>query len=151
MPADMMIVIFAGILLFLAALAVLTVIVRLIRRGTGVKPAASPKSTAYTPAPKSSSESIVSGRVRINTPYSRAGTVEYSENGNTCKFEWELLGGDDVIACVWFPSEEKWNQAYPWAAGRRMDVMKEVAEVVRDKRAPKAKIAWKDTMFELVN
>lgn len=61
------------------------------------------------------------------------------------------MGDDKVIACVWFPSEEKWNEAYPWAAGRRMDVMKEVAEVVRDKRAPKAKIAWKDTMFELVN
>ena len=148
MSTDMQIVVLAGGLLFFAVLTVLTIIFRSLRRGSVAKPAAvsMPKSS-----PSGSSDSIVSGRVRINTPYSRAGTVEYSEDGNTCRFSWELLGDDKVIACVWFPSEEKWDAAYPWAAGRRMEIMKEVAEVVRDKRAPKAKIAWKDTMFELVN
>jgi hypothetical protein len=78
----------------------------------------------------------------------RAGTIQYTEGSlfkkNTCEFYWEF-GGADVIAIIWFPrTDAEWDAKYPWAAGRRMDIVKGMAEQVRLKQAPSSKLKWEE-------
>ena len=83
----------------------------------------------------------------------RSGKIQYSEgsffNSKSCEFYWEFSGGD-MLATVWFPTEEKWNSAYPWAAGRRKEIMDFVATEVRKQKAKSAKIKWEDDRFHLM-
>ncbi|CAG0967660.1 hypothetical protein ARNL5_01404 [Anaerolineae bacterium] len=65
----------------------------------------------------------------------RSGTIQYIEGSlfkkNTCEFYWEF-GGGDTVAIIWFPKDDaEWDRKYPWAAGRRMDIVKFMAEAVR--------------------
>lgn len=57
----------------------------------------------------------------------RSGTVQYIEGSlfkkSACEFYWEF--GDAA-----------WDAKYPWAAGRRMEIMREMAERVRKKQTP---------------
>lgn len=81
-----------------------------------------------------------------------SGTIQYSEGfwkKNTCEFYWEF-GGGDVLATIWFPTEEKWNENYPWARGRRKEIMSTVAEQVRHQKARSSKIQWEDDRVHLV-
>lgn len=81
-----------------------------------------------------------------------SGKIQYTEGflkKNTCEFYWEFSGGD-VLATVWFPTEEKWNSAYPWAAGRRKEIMDVVAAEVRKQKAKSAKVKWEDDRFHLM-
>jgi hypothetical protein len=83
----------------------------------------------------------------------RSGKVQYTEgslfNAKTCEFYWEFSGGD-TLATIWFPTEEKWNIQYPWAAGRRKEIMDFVAEEVRKQMAKASTIKWEDDRFHLV-
>lgn len=82
-----------------------------------------------------------------------SGTVQYTEGWfkkNTCSFYWEF-GGGDTIAIISIPTEDKWDAAYPWAGGRRKEIITAVAKEVRRMQAPSSKIVWESNCFRLVN
>ena len=55
-----------------------------------------------------------------------SGKVQYIEGSllkkNTCEFYWEF-GGADTVAIIWIPAEGKWDAKYPWASGRRKEII----------------------------
>lgn len=85
----------------------------------------------------------------------RSGTIEYIEGSlfkkNKCEFYWEF-GGADTFAIIWFPKTDvEWDKKYPWAAGRRMEIVKEMAEGVRKKEAPSSRLKWEEGTVLLSN
>jgi len=61
----------------------------------------------------------------------RTGTVTYREGPQTLLLDWEM-GPGRIIAFVSGPPRDNWDREVPWAAGRRQEVMRRVAdEVVR--------------------
>jgi hypothetical protein len=81
-----------------------------------------------------------------------SGTVQYMEGWlkkNTCEFYWEF-GGDDTVAIVSFPAEDQWDANYPWAAGRRKEILTFVAREVQRTQSPSSTIVWEDKSFRLV-
>ncbi len=85
----------------------------------------------------------------------RSGKVQYIEGSlfkkYTCEFYWEF-GGADTFAIIWFPnSDAEWDTKYPWAAGRRMEVVKDMAEQVRKKQAPRSTLKWEEGTVLLAN
>ena len=83
-----------------------------------------------------------------------SGTVQYIEGWlkkNVCEFYFEF-GGADTVAIIWFPkTDAEWNAKYPWAAGRRMKIVKDMAEQVRKKQAPRSALKWEEGTVLLVN
>jgi hypothetical protein len=84
-----------------------------------------------------------------------SGTIQYIEGGlfkkNTCEFHWEF-GGADTVAILWFPKDDaEWDRKYPWAAGRRMEIVKDMAEQVRKQQAPSPRLKWEDGTVSLVS
>ena len=56
------------------------------------------------------------------------------------------------MAMIWFPKEDgEWDKKYPWAKGRRMEIVKDMAEQVRKKQAPSSKLKWEDGTVRLVS
>ncbi len=93
----------------------------------------------------------MTGKIKI-TSKGPAGKIHYTEGflkKNTCEFYWEY-GGEDTVATVWFPTEEKWAAAYPWAAGRRKQILEFVAVQARKEMARSAKVKWEADRFHLV-
>jgi hypothetical protein len=93
----------------------------------------------------------MAGKIKI-TQKGPSGTVQYSEGWlkkNTCEFHWEF-GGGDTVAIVWVPAEGKWDAKYPWASGRRKEIITFVAEDVRRMQAPSSAIKWDADSFSLV-
>jgi hypothetical protein len=85
----------------------------------------------------------------------RSGKIQYTEGSllkkNTCEFYWEF-GGGDAVAIIWFPkTDAEWDKKYPWAAGRRMDIVKDMAEQVRKKQAPSSTLKWEEGTVVLVS
>lgn len=82
----------------------------------------------------------------------RSGKIHYTEGSlfkkYTCEFYWEI-GDGDTIATIWFPTKEKWDAAYPWAAGRHKEVMDIVANETRKQMAKSSTIKWEDDRFHL--
>jgi len=77
-----------------------------------------------------------------------SGTIQYTEGSlfkkNTCEFYWEF-GGADTVAIIWFPkTDAEWDAKYPWAAGRRMEIVRDMAEQVRKKQAPSSTLRWEE-------
>jgi hypothetical protein len=84
----------------------------------------------------------------------RYGAIRYIEGSlfkkNACEFYWEFSGGN-VVASVWFPAgDNAWDAKYPWAKGRRMEIVRDMAEQVRRKQAPSARIEWEADRLHLV-
>jgi len=79
----------------------------------------------------------------------RVGKIQYLESGKVCEFDWEF-GGGDVLVTIWFPAEEQWNTLYPWARGRRKEIVTTVAEEARKKEAPHSRIKWENDRFHLM-
>ena len=93
----------------------------------------------------------MAGKVRI-IEQGPSGKIQYTEGWlkqNTCEFYWEF-GGGNTLATIWFPTEEKWNAKYPWAAGRRKEIMDFVASEVHKQKAKSSVIKWEDDRFHLV-
>lgn len=65
----------------------------------------------------------------------RHGTVHYREVAGTLTFYWEL-GGGDVVATIHVGDEASWHQSHPWAAGRRAEILRCVADEVIRQKAP---------------
>jgi hypothetical protein len=85
----------------------------------------------------------------------RSGKIQYIEGSlfkkNTCEFYWEF-GGGDTVAIISFPkSDSEWDTKYPWAAGRRMEIVKDMAEQVRKKQAPRSTLKWEEGTVLLVS
>jgi len=81
-----------------------------------------------------------------------SGTVQYIEGflkKNVCEFYFEF-GGGDTVAIIWIPAENEWDAKYPWAGGRRKEIITFVAEEVRRKQSPKSTIVWEDKSFRVV-
>lgn len=94
----------------------------------------------------------MAGKVKV-IQQGRSGTVQYTEGWlmrNTCAFPYEF-GGGDTVATVWFTPEDKWDDKYPWAAGRQKEIVTFVAEELRRTQAPKSVIEWENDRFHLVN
>ncbi len=82
----------------------------------------------------------------------RSGTIQYLEvwlKVNDCEFYWEF-GGGDTVALVWFPAEHEWDAKYPWAIGRRREIIEFVAEETRRRQAPTTSIKWEGDCLLLV-
>lgn len=63
----------------------------------------------------------------------RHGSIQYIEDGNEAKFEWEF-GTGDIVATITIPVGPEFDQLFPWAKGRRDEILKRVlSEVVRQK------------------
>ncbi len=74
----------------------------------------------------------------------RHGRIQYVEGWlkkNICEFYWEF-GGGDTVAMVWFPAETEWDALYPWAKGRRREILDYVAEQTHRRKAPSARVKW---------
>ncbi|NOH03017.1 MAG: hypothetical protein HND47_14195 [Chloroflexi bacterium] len=92
-------------------------------------------------------------KVKIITK-GRSGTIQYIEGSlfrkNVYEFYWEF-GGAGTFAIIWFPkTDAEWDKSYPWAAGRRMEIVKAMAEDVRRKQAPSSALKWEDGVVLLV-
>jgi hypothetical protein len=59
----------------------------------------------------------------------RTGTVTYRQGPQTPAFSWEM-GPGRIMAFVSGPPRDNWDRVVPWAAGRREEVMRRVAEEV---------------------
>ncbi len=71
-------------------------------------------------------------RVTI-TEEGRSGTVSYEEGVQRISGWWEFAGGD-AIAIVSMGDEASWQRVHPWAAERRAEILRVVADqVVRQK------------------
>jgi hypothetical protein len=86
----------------------------------------------------------MNGEVRI-IEKGQSGYIEYVENGNICQCDWELSGGE-TIAIIWVPAAEGWDNKYPWAKGRRQEVLNILVNETRRQRAPLAAIEWQDNI-----
>ena len=75
-----------------------------------------------------------------------SGKILYSENGRVCEFYWEFSSGDTLVT-VWIPAQAEWDAKYPWAAGRRTEILKSMAQEVRRRQAPTSRIVWEDTFL----
>src|SRR4051794_24822782 len=65
----------------------------------------------------------------------RSGTVTYREAAGTIPMSWEF-GGNDVVAIIYFEEESVWRAKYPWAAVRRAEILRRVADEVIRQQAP---------------
>jgi hypothetical protein len=82
-----------------------------------------------------------------------SGSVQYIEDESQkhfCSFFFEF-GGGKTVAIVSIPSEERWDTAFPWAAGRRKEILTFVAEELKRTQAPRSTIVWQGESFSLVN
>ncbi|MCC6301096.1 MAG: hypothetical protein IT314_17540 [Anaerolineales bacterium] len=85
----------------------------------------------------------------------RFGKIQYIEGSlfkkNVCEFYWEF-GGGDAVAIIAFPkSDAEWDTHYPWAAGRRMEIVTDMAERVRKKKSPTSTLRWEEGSVVLVS
>ncbi len=81
-----------------------------------------------------------------------SGTVQYIEGWlkkNICEFYFEF-GGGDTVAIITIPTENTWDVKYPWASGRRKEILTFVAEELRQTQAPSSTIVWGDGYFSLM-
>jgi len=78
----------------------------------------------------------------------RSSTIRYIEGSlfkkTMCEFYFEF-GGGDTIGTIWFPKDDSaWDTQYPWAKGRRMEIVRDMAEQVRQKQAPSSTLKWEN-------
>ena len=116
-------------------------IVRGLRRGASGKGASAGSPASSPAAPRGDGVHIIT--------HGRDGEILYIEKGNTGRFYWEFLGGDAIVG-VTFPKKDKWDAAYPWAAGRQDEIMKIVATEVVRKKAPGHRVRWADGSFDIL-
>lgn len=65
----------------------------------------------------------------------RGGSVRYKEGGHVVPFEWEF-GGGDIVITIWAPDPKTWDTSYPWAAGRRTEIIDRMVQAYIREEAP---------------
>lgn len=66
----------------------------------------------------------------------RCGNVIYWEPAGSLRFYWEF--GGRALAIIEVGTQAEWNQHHPWAAPRRAEILKRVADEVIRQRAPRS-------------
>jgi len=68
------------------------------------------------------------------------GTIHYLEVEQSAeiKFSWEF-GGGGVIVMIFSPPAASWDKDYPWAAGRRNQIIERVAQEAVRQQAPRSR------------
>lgn len=75
----------------------------------------------------------------------RGGSITYKEEDKRAVFGWEFsMGG----VTIFVPTLEQWDNEFPWAAGRRAEVLLRVAEGVKWRKAPTATYEIDDDAIE---
>ena len=69
----------------------------------------------------------------------RSGQLGYIEGSRAISIEWEL-GGDDVVLIFYVGRLSDWNRMYPWAAGRRQEILERVGGEVIRRSAPGCRV-----------
>ncbi len=85
----------------------------------------------------------------------RSGKIQYIEGAlfkkNMCEFYWEF-GGGEAVAIISFPkTDAEWDKQYPWAKGRRMEIVTDMAEQVRREKSPTSILKWEAGSVLLVS
>ena len=63
----------------------------------------------------------------------RNGSVTYRDAAGSLSFYWEF-GGGDTVATLEVGTESEWRSRPPWAAARRTEILRRIAdEVIRQK------------------
>jgi hypothetical protein len=70
----------------------------------------------------------------IITEEGRSGSVTYAEQGRSLSGWWEFAGGD-AIAIVCMGGAEDWKTRHAWAADRRSDILRHIADAVIRQKA----------------
>lgn len=84
------------------------------------------------------------------TESGRCGTVRYAEGWwRRVEFDWEF-GGGDIVAMIRIPTAKQWAGAVPWAANRRDEIVRRVADEVRRQRCRDSRVRMTDSWIELV-
>jgi hypothetical protein len=73
-------------------------------------------------------------RVDIDT-HGRSGAIHYREPAGHVRFDWEF-GSGDVVAMIRGPDPDTWDSLHPWAAGRRAEITRRVADEAVRQKAP---------------
>jgi hypothetical protein len=68
--------------------------------------------------------------VVVEAPGGGAGWIAYREQGESCRFAWELPAGRGASLRIAVPPAEQWDREVPWARGRRQQILARVAEEV---------------------
>jgi hypothetical protein len=64
----------------------------------------------------------------------RCGYVHYFEGKDKISFDWEFVG--TPLAVIWGPLPDRWDTLFPWAKGRRTEIMQRIAGAVIRQKAP---------------
>lgn len=59
----------------------------------------------------------------------RSGKIYYKEDAALLTFDWEF-GGNDVVVMIWNAHREDWDEALPWASGRKEEILNRIAAEV---------------------
>ena len=63
------------------------------------------------------------------------GSVIYQEGSHSASFPWEF-GGGNIIAIIHLTPSSEWSEKYPWAAGRRDEIVERMVNDVIRQKAP---------------
>lgn len=77
----------------------------------------------------------------------RAGYIHYKEQGKVITFDYEI--GGSVVALIWPPDKNIWDIKYPWASGRRQEIIERVKKEVLRQKAPNS-IAEEDEKHNVI-
>ena len=67
--------------------------------------------------------------------HGRCGLIHYREGENVISFDWEFASGPAVVV-IWPLHNERWEEMYPWAKGRKSEIIENVAGDVCRQKAP---------------
>ncbi|HEY4311228.1 MAG TPA: hypothetical protein VGN12_17390 [Pirellulales bacterium] len=65
----------------------------------------------------------------------RCGLIHYRERENSALFDWEFAAAPAVVL-IWPRDANQWEQIHPWAFGRKVEIMENVARDVCRQKAP---------------
>ena len=68
----------------------------------------------------------------------RYGSVTYRDPAGSLSFYWEF-GGGTTVASITVGDEAEWREKHPWAAGRRAEILRRVADEVIRQKAPSSR------------
>jgi hypothetical protein len=78
----------------------------------------------------------------------RAGNIHYTEGSNVITFYYEF--GGTVVAIIWPPEKQVWDRKFPWAVGRRNEIIERVIQETLRQQAPGC-IAEEDEQGNAIN
>lgn len=71
----------------------------------------------------------------------RHGSIQYLEARGSAQFEWEF-GTGDVVATVTVPAGPEFDRLYPWATGRRDEILERVLSEVVSLKVPGGRVEF---------